>query len=138
METKRKISLTIVLLFSLTLVFSFSTVKVSATSFGVNLLVNPGAEAGLYGWTQAPTKPGNYTWQGDGKWMDYVRTGNRSFRAGDSGDGILYQDVDISDESNRISRGELKVRLTGHKKNYGDGDRGRIRLQALGANGSVI
>jgi len=141
--TKSKISAVVsfvsILFFFIICVFIFLPNEVSALSFGQNLLINPGAEQGLYGWTEVPSDGKTYTWRGDNYYgSDYVYYGSNSFRAGDYADGILYQDVNISDELQRIVRGELKVRLTGWKRNYGDGDKGRICLQALNSSGSVI
>ena len=97
----------ITFVFSTFFSFYFSETEVSAISFNTNLLYNPGAELGMAGWTEVPSDGKTYTWQTENPWGDeYVHSGERCFRAGDNGDGYIYQDVDLISEQQRISRGE--------------------------------
>ncbi|MBF93987.1 MAG: hypothetical protein CMH58_02360 [Myxococcales bacterium] len=107
---------------------------------GPNLVVNGDAEAGTEGWNVVT---GYFESVTDGE-CDGIEPhrGTRYFAVGgvcDAADEAeAYQDVDISDRSIEVDRGELHARLSAWLSDYNGNDEVRVDLQFFGADGGQL
>jgi Bacterial Ig domain len=108
---------------------------VAKGQYNMNLIINPGAEYGLQGWT------GNWASilnQSGNLAVGTPHSGAYSFKANTTATTVeFYQDVDLSEYSNHINAGLQSFHLSGwgNDKNRDDA---RLVLQFRDSNGQII
>lgn len=116
---------------------SFETL---ASSLTANLLENPGAEAGLAGWTEVA---GSFESILSGECAgNPARSGERLFAVG----GVCeefpyaegYQQVDLTPYAAAVAEGSAAVRFGGYLSDYNGSDRPEFRLDFIDSQGAVI